>query len=152
VLAARDAGALPADTPGLSLFTDPHETELRRLEAQGGELIRLDGILAERTAALDARSAHVVHLEGVLAEHQRVIAEREETIAVREGEIARQVQAIGDLKRQCEMVAAQARATATQLNAELARRQGIIDYRQSARWWVKLPWVRLQLAWRRIVG
>jgi SAM-dependent methyltransferase len=112
VMAAREPADLPDDGTGLSMFTDNGETELHRLTAQGGEIIRLRELLGVITASLDARSAHVLHLENLVAFRDNLVVARD---------------------------------------AQLQAQERIIDYRHTLGWWLKLPWLRLRGAWRRIV-
>lgn len=77
VVAARaDTVVIPA-VPGLSLFSDPAELELARLDARAADVQRLDGLLHERDAALDRQTAHIRHLESLVAERERIIVERD---------------------------------------------------------------------------
>lgn len=77
VVAARSASAAIPAVPGLSLLSDPDELELARLDARAADVLRLDGLLHERDAALDRQSAHVQHLETLIAERERIIVERD---------------------------------------------------------------------------
>ncbi|MEO8755349.1 MAG: hypothetical protein ABI624_22025, partial [Casimicrobiaceae bacterium] len=43
-------------------------------------------------------------------------------------------------------------AEGERLERALAAQERIIAYRQSARWWVALPWVRIRLWWQRVAG
>ncbi len=77
VLAARSATATIPEVPGLSLFSDPAELELARLDGRAADVLRLDGLLHDRDAALDRQAAHVQHLEALIAERERIIIERD---------------------------------------------------------------------------
>ncbi|MFI4952889.1 MAG: methyltransferase domain-containing protein [Burkholderiales bacterium] len=160
VVAAREAGALPAAAIHGSLFTDAEETEQKRARANASEVLRLDALLKDRDLALDRQTAHVHHLEALVAERERVIAgkdgqlaelnavreERERLIALRDRELAGrdhtiaavqvQVAALeGERRRQDETIAA--------LRREIAAREQTIAERGSLRWWLALPWRRL---------
>ena len=76
VLAAREAGALPAEGASVSLFTDAEESEFKRAEAAAREVLRLDGLLKELREALDRQTGHVLHLEKLVAERERLVVER----------------------------------------------------------------------------
>ncbi len=232
VVAARDASALPAPAPALSLFSDARETELKRAAAATAEAIRLDGLLAarervvaERDGQLATANAHVKHLEGLIAGRESLIAERESLVverdrqlavldaraatleglaaererlvAERDGQLARAnahvkhleeiaafrerlvverdaalVQSRDDLAAaqrriaEVERMQADAReqlddarlridevvAECGRLDRALDTQERIIAYRQSFRWWVVLPWMRMKLAWRRLAG
>jgi SAM-dependent methyltransferase len=80
VLAARNAGALPAESASVSLFTDAEESELKRAEANAREIVRLDGLLKENVAALALQAGHVVHLEALVAERERLVVERDAAV------------------------------------------------------------------------
>src|SRR5262249_5885251 len=77
VLAASSASALHEPHPQLSLFTDRGETELKRVEAQVREILRLDGLLAERDVTADRQTAHIRHLEELVAYRERIVEERD---------------------------------------------------------------------------
>ena len=153
VLAARSPTALPAPGPRLSLFADRDDAELDRIDARAGEVLRLDALLRERDAALDRQTAHVRHLEDLVAMRDKLIGERDRALA-----------AAGSERNELEVRLAQARAelgsarqavTALQeegarLERALAAQERIIAYRQSARWWLALPWLRVRLWWQRV--
>lgn len=174
VVAARDAAALPAPGPALTLFTDTDETELARIDARAAEVLRLDGLLAERDAALGRQAAHVRHLEDVAAYRERIVVERDaqlaatnaardEAIATRDA-LARERDGIvqqlaGAVAQRDDAAAALASARQAQaalaaevgrLERALAAQERIIAYRQSARWWFALPWLRAKLALKRL--
>ena len=174
VVAARDAAALPAPGPALTLFTDADEAELARIDARAAEVLRLDGLLAERDAALDRQAAHVRHLEDVAAYRERIVAERDaqlaatnaardEAIAARDAlarerdGIARQLAGAVAQRDDATAALASARQAQAALTAEVGRleraltaQERIIAYRQSARWWFALPWLRVKLALKRL--
>ncbi len=77
VVAARATTATIPEVPGLSLFSDPAELELARLDGRAADVLRLDGLLHDRDAALDRQTAHVQHLETLIAERERIIVERD---------------------------------------------------------------------------
>ena len=77
VVAARSADAAIPVSPGLSLFSDPAELELARVDARAADVQRLDRLLHERDAALDRQTAHIQHLESLVAERERIVVERD---------------------------------------------------------------------------
>ena len=77
VVAAASAAALPAPGPRVSLFTDRDDTEQQRALRNAAEVLRLDGLLKERDAALDRQAAHVTHLEALVDERERIVEERD---------------------------------------------------------------------------
>ena len=80
VVAARNAAALPAAGPGISLFTDAGDSELKRAEANAREVLRLDHLLKENDAALTRQAGHVEHLEALVAERERLVVERDAAV------------------------------------------------------------------------
>jgi SAM-dependent methyltransferase len=157
VLAAREEAALPAPGPRLSFFADRDDAELARIDARAGEVLRLDTLLHDRDAALDRQTAHVLHLEDLVAVRDRLVGERDAALAsvaaerdalaaaraaledAHRSELASVRQASGALQDEC-----------ARLERALAAQERIIAYRQSARWWVVLPWLRLKLWWQRL--
>lgn len=159
VVAARDRAPQVAGGSGVSLFCDRNDTELRRLDAQGAEVIRLDRLLGERDAALDQQTAHIRHLEDIAAYRERIVVERDaqltaliqahEQLTSDRGEVQRaRDQAVQDLASARQGVDA-LRTEGERLERALAAQERIIAYRQSARWWLALPWLRIKLWWRK---
>ena len=160
VVAARSQAALPPAGVALSLFTDRAEAELARIDAQAAEVMRQDDLLRERDAhAARRQAAHVRHLEEIAAYRERIVVERDaqlaELNALREAEadaanderdgLAR---ALGSAR---QAIAAQS-AECERLERAIAAQERIIAYRQSARWWISLPWLRVRLWWQRMRG
>jgi SAM-dependent methyltransferase len=144
VIAAKSAAALPADDRRVSLFLDSEETEMARAEHHARETLRLDALLKDRDVALAQRSAHVLHLESLLLEHQRVVAQRDADLAARdaaalerERELARSSAAAAKLQAHLAEVESQSK----RMSAALAAQERIIEYRQTGRWWLELPWL-----------
>ena len=139
VIAARTAAALPP-SPGLSLLADRDDSEGARALNNEREMLRLDALLKEANAGLDRQAAHILHLERLVAERDAVIGDRDRRLdnAARayeqsQREIADRERAIAALK-----------AEIARLQAEVKAREKEISDRQSLRWWVRLPWLRLQ--------
>ena len=57
----------------------------------------------------------------------------------------------GALASARQAVAAQG-AECDRLERAIAAQERIIAYRQSARWWFSLPWLRVRLWWQRVRG
>lgn len=172
VVAAREEASLPAPLPAVSLFSDVTDTELGRLDAQASEVLRLDALLRERDAAIDRATGHIHHLEELVAVRERLVEERDAQLrtvhAALEGneararvEIARLQQLFHGMvaERDAALVARDSVSTALRsqeqasaaLAAEIDRLQGVVGerereiaYRQSARWWLALPFHRLR--------
>jgi SAM-dependent methyltransferase len=168
VLAAKATSALPQG-PALSLFSDRDDAQLRDIDARAAEVLRLDALLKERDAALDRQTAHVRHLEELVAIRDRIVVERDEQLAA--GTAARQQLAADlDSAAQARGVAAAERdravaalaskrqavdaltAEGERLERALEAQERIIAYRQSARWWLALPWLRIRMWWQRMTG
>jgi hypothetical protein len=138
VVAARSRDALPPPVLRVSLLSDAGDSEGRRAAANAGEVLRLDALLKTATAGLDRQAAHILHLEALVAERARMFAVVTQKLAAEKHPYA---DAVAERER---MVAA--------LQAEIARLHGAVkdlertvSYRQSFRWWLALPWMRLRL-------
>ncbi|TMH00533.1 MAG: class I SAM-dependent methyltransferase [Betaproteobacteria bacterium] len=142
VVAARSPSALPEAAARGSLFTDADQTEQKRNEANVREVLRLDALLREWGATLGKQAAHIHHLESLVAERDRIIRDmdgrlfeqvdqRDATISKLEARVAEVLGALATEQRRLE--------------AELTAQQRVIAYRQSARWWLQLPWLRMRL-------
>jgi SAM-dependent methyltransferase len=188
VVATRREDALPQAPIALSLFSDTSESELQRMDATAAEVLRLDGLLAQRDAELreharkfQAAEQHVAELERAIAGRDARVAEANaEAASARDAANAAQVRAVLVERGLAEAVeqrdAARAdivrvAAARDEANAALASAQQAVDalrdevgrldrasqaqeriiaYRQSVRWWVSMPWIRLRALWRRI--
>jgi SAM-dependent methyltransferase len=166
VVAARTTAALPATAVHGSLFTDAEETEQKRAQADAGEVLRQDALIKDRDAALDRQTAHVRHLEALVAERERIIADkdaqlaeldavrqqREELIALRDRGLAERDRMLAErdaaVRAQADAMAASVAAFDTErhtLRQEIASRDQEIIARQSLRWCLSLPWLKLRL-------
>jgi hypothetical protein len=176
VVAARTQAALPAAGVALSLFTDRAEAELSRIDAQAAEVMRQDGLLrerdaqiarqadhvrhlediaTERDAGLARQAAHVRHLEEIAAYGERIVVERDAQLA--DANAAREsladerdglAHALGSARHAVEAQSAECERLERAIHAQ----ERIIAYRQSARWWFSLPWLRVRLWWQRMRG
>jgi SAM-dependent methyltransferase len=145
VAAARDEAALPADGAALSLLCDSAEREWRRIEAQAREVLRLDALLKDRDAALDRQTGHIRHLENLVTERDRAIIERDAQYREFDSTLIAARTDAGSLRE----ANAALEAERARLERATAAQERIIAYRQSARWWVRLPWLRVKLLWNR---
>jgi len=143
----------------LSLFTDRAEAELARIDAISAEVLRQDTLLHERDAQIARQADHVRHLEEIAAYREGIVVERDaqlaELNALREAEAAAAADERDGLARALgsarHAVAAQG-AECERLERAIHAQERIIAYRQSARWWLSLPWLRLRLWWQRVRG
>jgi SAM-dependent methyltransferase len=157
VLAARHESVMPPG-PRASFFSEPGEAELARMDARSAEILRLDTLLGERDAALDRQTGHVQHLERLAAAQDSRIAEQDAQLAQVAAAHANLVAARDDAAQaRDEALAALAsarqaeaalRAEGERLERALAAQERIIAYRQSARWWLALPWMRIRMWWQ----
>src|SRR5205085_6698734 len=104
--------------------------------------------LKDRDKALDRQTEHIQHLESMVAERERIIEdlyqrlhelnaareERDRQLVDRALTIAALESSIAALEREQD-----------RLHGELRASELVVAYRQSARWWAKLPWFRVKL-------
>ena len=159
VVAARSQAALPVADAALSLFTDGAEGELARVDAQAAEIMRQDRLLGERDAEAMRAAGHVKHLEEIAAYRERIVVERDAQLVEVQAAHAAERGALNDERDRLASALASARqAVAAQsvecerLERAIAAQERIIAYRQSARWWFSLPWLRVRLWWQRLRG
>jgi len=159
VIAARSEADLPEHRPALSLLCDRGDREWRRIEEQSREVLRLDALLRDRDAALDRQTAHIQHLEALVAERDRLVAARDAQLGAAEAALTDTRSALAQASTALATESESAREAAAAYQAECGRleraltaQERIIAYRQSARWWVALPWLRIRLLWKRIAG
>jgi len=169
VIAAASEAALPARAPLVSLFTDRDDTELKRVEATSREVLRQDALIKERDLALDRQTFHIRHLEELVAYRERIVVERDAQLAELNAARESQEQALlasqsvqaraNDTLARCESELAAVRknlvamqAERRNLDAALAAQERIISDRQSLRWWLRMPCLRVKLWWNRIRG
>jgi len=166
VVAAKHEDALPAQPPVLSLLSDASESELARLDAQAAEVLRLDTLLKSRDESLDRATRHIHHLEDLAGMRERQVEEYDRQLRAANAALAtHHDRAQGELAAvRGQYVAALAERDAARadvashtqaehalaaerdrLERALEAQERIIAYRQSARWWVRLPWLRLRM-------
>jgi len=155
ILAARMEEALPPPGAAVSLFSDSDGAELSRLDGQAQELMRLDSLLKERDRSLDAQAAHVKHLEELVAFRERIVVERDGQLAAANAEretLAQERNRAQEKHAAMEHALAVQRTESERLERALTAQEHIIAYRQSLRWWLGLPWLRMKLWWQRVRG
>ncbi|MEJ7668531.1 MAG: class I SAM-dependent methyltransferase [Casimicrobiaceae bacterium] len=155
VVAARAAEDLPPPGPAVSLFSDHDGAELSRLDAQAQDVLRLDSLLKERDRALDTQAAHIEHLEELVAFRERIVVERDGQLAAITAEretITRERERVQRMHVATEYALAAQRTEFERLERALTAQERIIAYRQTLRWWLALPWLRLKLWWQRVRG
>jgi len=112
-------------------------------------------IVVARDAELARQSEHVRHLEEIAAYRANIVVERDAQLAdmnaLREALYEERDGLAGALGSARHAVAAQG-AECERLERAIHAQERIIAYRQSARWWFSLPWLRLRLWWQRVRG
>jgi predicted RNase H-like nuclease (RuvC/YqgF family) len=154
VVAARSANAVLPIAPG-SLFSDADDTELKRNQSNAREVLRLDALLREHDAVLDRQTAHIQHLEAMVAERERIIGDMDRRLQelnaareARDRQLGERAQTIATLESRIATLESRIAALdgeQNRLHAVLHASEVTVAYRQSARWWIKLPWFRLKL-------
>jgi SAM-dependent methyltransferase len=134
VVAARSLETLPAPAPHVSLFTDTDDSEGKRAEANAREVLRLDALLKQSNEGLERQGARIRQQEALISEHDRAIADRDRRFAEAERRLADRAQAITALEGESR-----------RLHGAVTAQERIVSYRQSFRWWLQLPWMRLKL-------
>jgi len=147
VVAARAAAAALPIAPG-SLFSDAGDTEQKRNEFNAREVLRLDALLREHDAVLNRQTGHIQHLESMVAERERLIGDMDRRLheldaarQERDRQLAARALTIASLEHDVAALDGEQKRVHDLLRAS----ELIVTYRQSARWWVKLPWFRVKL-------
>ena len=125
VVAARAAEAMPENVPGLSLYADGEDAEWARIDREAREVLRLDGLLRERDEQLHRQALHAQSLAALIAEGTRSQAALQESLAASAVERER-------------------------LMRQIDAQERLVAYRESVRWWLTLPIVRVRRVWNRI--
>lgn len=154
VVAARSDKAVIPVAPG-SLFADADDSELKRNEFNAREVLRLDALLKEHIAALDRQAGHIQRMEATVAERERIAGDMDRRLQElnaareeRDRQLAERAQTIAVLESRIAALESRIAALDTELkrfHAALHAAEVTVAYRQSARWWVKLPWFRVKL-------
>jgi ubiquinone/menaquinone biosynthesis C-methylase UbiE len=160
VVAARSADALPSAGVGLSLFADRADAELARLDEQAREVIRLDGLLGQTNSTIEKLAARVQYLEEAVVhrdaqlteirvERDALLAQLRALMAERNALALQLGSASAALDTAREELAVQI-AWRRKLEEQIAVLDRTVAYRQSVRWWLRLPWFRAKLLWQGI--
>ncbi|MEO5699103.1 MAG: class I SAM-dependent methyltransferase [Casimicrobiaceae bacterium] len=177
VVAAKHVRALPAPGPKLSIFHDRGESELDRVAAAHAEVLRLDRLLRERDVSLEEQGSRMRDLEERISYRERIIVERDAQLAAVAGAHQASLDALASehqaslgaaylaaaetrtaVERELETLRvhhaalaarlAEAEAQRIRSDAVVVAQERIIDYRQTLRWWLQLPWVRARSWWQ----
>ncbi len=146
VLAARQS-ILSIRMPRVSLFADEEESVLERYEGNTREMIRLQKLVDEFSAAADRQTGHIKHLEYLVAERERIIQQRDRDLKNRDETIQR---ADDVLNEKCLEISTFARTIEEQqqhksmLEEELRALRFVVRSRESWRWAITLPWLLMR--------
>ena len=132
VMAARTPAALPASFPSLSLFTDSDDRELERIDDEAREVLRLDTLLRTRDAELREQIRHSNELQAMVSHRDQLLHDK----AASEDALQATLRA--------------ALAERDRLAGQVAAQERIMTYRESVRWWCKLPLLRARRLWNRM--
>ena len=154
-------------------LVEARDRELAEVNERAARLERIalerERLVAERDDLLARTNARVGRLEELAAFRERLVVERDEALAARDARVAadgRSIEAaqarVAELERlNAEERArlADARRRVDEVEAECGRldraldtQERIIAYRQSFRWWLALPWMRVKLLLSRLSG
>ena len=159
----KRAQAHAAEVIRLDSLLKERVTHLEQLVAVRERLVQ------ERDEWLAQRAAHIVHLEGLVAYRDKIVAERDATLATRGAQLERLEAVVADRERVAadrdadvesfQHALGEAKRHANEFERECQRleravnaQERLIAYRQTARWWFELPWLRLRLLWQRVAG
>lgn len=129
VVAARTVDSLPSQAAALSLYADGDDAEWKRVDHEAREVLRLDGLLRERDDELRRYVRHSHELEAIVAARDEAIARADAAM--------RQEAGLHTAERD-------------RLQREIDAQERLVAYRESARWWLMLPWLRVRRAWKRV--
>ena len=137
---------LVAERDGLLERTNAHVRHLEELAAFREKLVEeRDAALAQRDASLGEANARAAHGERLVAERDAGLASAHRRI----GEVERQHAQVRETLEAAQRRTGEVEAECARLDRALEAQERIIAYRQSLRWWFRLPWVRAKLAWKR---
>ena len=115
------------------------------LEAERDAAARTRHVLAALVQELETRTAaerhEYQHAKTLIEEARRAVDEVHATLAERD-------RAFAELERAVDAY----RGENARLERAVDAQERIIGYRQSLRWWLRLPFVRAKLAWQRVTG
>jgi SAM-dependent methyltransferase len=137
VVAARSEASLPAPALRVSLLSDAEDSEGRRAAGNAAEVLRLDALLREVNATVARQAAHVQHLE-------QLVATREQSLGEAQGRLNAATGALEGLRIEHEHAVTALGGEVDRLHGEVRQLERTVSDRQSARWWLKLPWLRLR--------
>jgi SAM-dependent methyltransferase len=142
-LVAASRGERASDVRlGASTMVDVDEIVLGRQLRAETEGLRLDRLLVERTRELEAKAEGIAQRDAALARLTRAVdAQRVELEALAaETDVARAE--VARLEQILEQRDRTDQARLQELHAHIRDRDQVVFYRQSWRWWLKLPLIR----------
>jgi ubiquinone/menaquinone biosynthesis C-methylase UbiE len=130
------------------------------LDHQSAHVRHLETLVVERERIIGDMDARLTELNEVREARDVQIRANAETIATLQARGSALDASIATLDQQAQALGRRAEALAARvaeletdhvrLEAALTAQERIIAYRQSARWWIRLPWIRLRLLWDRL--
>ena len=135
VVAARSARDLP-EAPALSLYADGDDAEWTRIDGEAREVLRLDALLRERDAELVRQVDYARELKAMVDARDEAIAARDAAASQWQARLGELDAALGKNLRE-----------RAQLLRQIEAQERIIGYRESARWWCRLPVLRARRLW-----
>lgn len=124
-----------AETREFAAFKSLASVHVRDVEARSrmrDDLLAAQRLHADEAAAHEHTRASLASVQGALESVQAALARRSADVA------------------QLEEAVAGYRTENARLDAALSAQERIIGYRQSLRWWLRLPFVRVKLWWHRL--
>ena len=145
LIAMRDALVIERD--GLLEQSNTHVRHLETLIGERDQLVLVrDGELAAVNAARAEHEAGLIATRDELAARTSELAAVAKAGAALESELIRREAHIGRLEADLR----RSDAEVHRLGSAVTAQERIIAYRQSFRWWLRLPWLRLALWYRRM--
>lgn len=139
------------------------------LDRQTAHVLHLERLVAERERIIEERDAMLAAQNARMLDFERLVEHRDRDLAAVNAALEAQERALitardALVQRDAEVREARRRisvledqndsltADQNRLDSALASQERIIAYRQSLRWWLRMPWLRLKLAWQRARG
>jgi SAM-dependent methyltransferase len=132
------------------------------LDRQAAHVRHLEEIAAFRERVVVERDAQLADLnaarEALVAQRDALAVERDALARARDAAAAERAAALGERDDALSALASAKLAQAAlsdeadRLGRAIAAQERIIAYRQSARWWFMMPWLRMRLWWQRVRG
>ncbi len=144
---AREREALVVERDRQLAQAHAHVRHLETLNARFEPLLaERERLVVERDRQLTDAHAHVRHLEELCAFRERLVVERDAALVARDARVGAAEHRAAAAESRGEELATEC----ARLERALSAQERLIAYRQSFRWWIALPWMRVKLAWARL--